>query len=61
MVLAVANATVLAQEYNEDAKLTALDADVGDVFGYSIALSGQTMVVAAPGDDCPAGLDPEQA
>jgi len=57
MLLAFAGTTVFAEENIEDAKLAALDADPGDNFGYSVALSGQTMVVAAPGDDCAAGLD----
>ncbi len=57
MLLAFADATVLAQVYIEDAKVTAFDADPGDNFGYSIALSGQTMVVAAPGHDCATGVN----
>jgi hypothetical protein len=32
-------------------KLTAIDPDAGDRFGYSVAISGDTMVVGAYGDD----------
>lgn len=38
-----------------DVKLTASDADPGDVFGRSVALEGNTLVVGAPGDDDNAG------
>jgi hypothetical protein len=32
-------------------KLTALDMAVDDHFGFSVAISGETRVVGAPGDD----------
>ncbi|MHC4789514.1 MAG: FG-GAP repeat protein, partial [Planctomycetota bacterium] len=41
---------------NEDAKLTASDAAAYDLFG-SVALSGDTAVVGAPGDDHASGTD----
>ena len=37
-------------KWGEVKKLTASDAQVGDVFGYSVALSGDSAVVGAPGD-----------
>ncbi|MFH1109858.1 MAG: IPTL-CTERM sorting domain-containing protein [Planctomycetota bacterium] len=36
---------------HEDAKLTAADGTAGDVFGSSVSISGDTMVVGAPRDD----------
>jgi hypothetical protein len=55
MILAVSRGTVLAQEYNEVAKLTASDAAATDNFGISVSISGDTIVVGAPADDCVAG------
>lgn len=39
----------------EQAKLTAPDAEPGDQFGISVAISGDTAVIGAHGDDGPAG------
>ncbi len=36
---------------NEDAKLTASDGEASDYFGFSVALSGDTALVGAYGDD----------
>ena len=42
----------------QDAKLTASDAAANDRFGSSVAISGNTVVVGASGDDCtPSGND----
>ena len=41
---------------NEDAKLTASDAAGGDEFGISVSISGDTVVVGARFDACPAGV-----
>jgi len=41
----------------EDAKLTASDAAELDYFGSSVAISGDTVVVGALGDDCAGGSD----
>ena len=41
--------------WSEQAKLTASDADFSDFFGRSVALSGDTTVVGAVGDDSLAG------
>jgi hypothetical protein len=40
-------------------KMLALDGASGDLFGASVALTGETVIVAAPGDDdaCPGGGD----
>ncbi len=35
----------------EETKLTALDAEAGDLFGWSAAISGDLLVVIAPGND----------
>ena len=40
-----------------EAKLTASDASAGDVFGASVAIDGDTVVIGAPADDTPAGAD----
>lgn len=40
---------------NQIAKLTADDRDDSDIFGYSVALSGDTLVVGARGDEDPNG------
>jgi len=37
--------------WSEAAKLTASDGDVDDSFGFSVAISGSTIVVGAPRDD----------
>lgn len=42
---------------SENAKLTASDGAAGDVFGISAAVSGDTIVVGAGGDDIGANLD----
>lgn len=42
---------------NEDAKLTAGDADDFDGFGSAVAIAGDTVVVGAATGDCAAGLD----
>jgi hypothetical protein len=41
----------------EQQKLSASDAAAGDLFGYSVAISGETIVVGTPFDDGAAGLD----
>jgi hypothetical protein len=41
----------------EQQKLSASDAAAGDLFGYSVAISGEIIVVGAPFDDGAAGLD----
>ncbi|WP_095987402.1 DUF7507 domain-containing protein [Cystobacter fuscus] len=41
--------------WSQQAKLTASDAAAGDLFGWSVALSGDTAVVGAPDDDTGAG------
>lgn len=38
-------------DMTETGKLTASDGDVGDFFGNSVSISGDTIVVGAPGDD----------
>jgi len=48
---AVYSGTIGATVIHEDAKLTASDAEFGDVFGRSVALSGDTAVVGADLDD----------
>jgi hypothetical protein len=40
--------------WSEQTKLTASDGAVGDFFGSSVAISGETAIVGAPGDDAPA-------
>ena len=42
----------------EDARLVASDGKAGDAFGFSVAVSGETVVVGAFGDDV--GANPEQ-
>ena len=42
---------------HENAKLTASDAALDDLFGVSVSVSGEVAVVGAYGDDCAAGLD----
>jgi FG-GAP repeat len=41
----------------EEQKLTASDADAGDWFGFTVAISNNTAVVGAYRDDCAAGAD----
>jgi hypothetical protein len=36
----------------QQAKLVAADADPGDMFGFSVSLSGDSVVIGALGDDC---------
>ncbi len=43
--------------WNQQAKLTAIDAAAGDQFGYSVAVSGDTAVVGAYLDDHVGGID----
>jgi FG-GAP repeat protein len=43
--------------WTQQQKLVAPDAAVGDGFGGSLALSGDTLIVGAPGDDTAAGVD----
>jgi len=40
-----------ANSWTEAAKLTASDGAASDVFGFSVAVSGNTVVVGAPDDD----------
>ncbi len=40
-------------EWSEEQKLTAFDADGGDDYGYSVAISGDTIIVGANRDDLP--------
>ena len=44
----------------ESAKLTASDDEPGDHLGYAVAISGDTVVAGAPGDDLPASIGPDQ-
>lgn len=44
-------------DWIEQAKLVASDAAAFDLFGVSVAVSGNTVVVGAPGDNTPAGTD----
>lgn len=41
----------LSANFVQVAKLTASDADTTDVFGSSVSISGDVVVVGAPGDD----------
>ena len=43
--------------WSQQAKLTAADGAAGDWFGYSVAVSGDTAVVGAAGDDVGANAD----
>ena len=43
--------------WKQHAKLTANDGSQNDKFGYSVAISGNTIVVGAPFDDNKAGVD----
>jgi hypothetical protein len=43
--------------WSEQARLAASDAAPGDAFGASVALSGDTALVGAAGDDHPGGVD----
>lgn len=43
------------QVWIEEQKLTASDAEEADYFGYSVSISGDSTLVGAPLDDCPAG------
>jgi hypothetical protein len=43
--------------WTQQAKLVAPDASVADFFGFSVAVSGDTALVGAPGDDTVAGTD----
>jgi len=40
-------------EWAQEQKLTAFDADGGDDYGYSVAISGDTIIVGANRDDLP--------
>ena len=42
---------VHSESWNEQQKLTASDAATGDLFGNSVAVSGDTIVIGADGDD----------
>jgi FG-GAP repeat len=42
--------------WNQQQKLGASDAAAGDEFGFSVAISGETVVVGAPRDDGAAGI-----
>lgn len=41
--------------WNQQAKLTANDAAAGDLFGFSVAISGDTVLIGAPEDDADSG------
>ena len=43
--------------WSQQQKLLASDAAAGDLFGVSVAISGETVVVGAPFDDGAAGFD----
>lgn len=43
--------------WTQQGRLTADDGDAGDYFGYSVALSGDTALIGAYGDDTPGGGD----
>ena len=51
LVLGASFGVALADGYTQQPKLTAGDGAAGDWFGWSISISGDTMVVAAPADD----------
>ena len=58
MTICLVSPDELAAESTET-KLTASDAAAGDVFGDSVAISGDTVVVGAPGAfELANGLDP---
>ena len=44
-----------ALSMQEFSKLSALDAAAGDTFGYSVAISGDTAIIGAPGENSSAG------
>ena len=48
-------ATQALAQCEEEKKLTASDGALGDQFGYSVSVSGDTAVVGASEDDCAAG------
>jgi hypothetical protein len=43
--------------WGKTSKLTAYDGVLGDLFGYSVAISGSTVVVGAPSDDNASGTE----
>ena len=49
--------TRVGDSWTEQAKLTASDGVVGDRFGWSVAISGETIVVGAMWDDVDANVD----
>jgi FG-GAP repeat len=55
--LAATPATAWAGTLTEDAKLLASDGAAGDGVGSAVAVSGDTIVVGAPGDDGGAGSE----
>ena len=43
--------TAARAQFHHETKLTASDAAEGDVFGFSVAISGHVAIVGAPGGD----------
>ncbi len=41
----------LKQDWNQQAKIVPSDGETGDVFGYSVGISGDTSIIGAYGDD----------
>jgi hypothetical protein len=56
-VASVCCGTVFADGQHEYAKLTSLNVAAGDLFGQSVSVDGDTMVVGAETADCAAGAD----
>ncbi|MBI1827286.1 MAG: FG-GAP repeat protein [Planctomycetes bacterium] len=57
VVVSVCHGTVLADEQHEYATLTSLNVAAADLFGQSVSIDGDTLVVGAETADCVAGLD----
>lgn len=55
LVLSITSTTLAQCEVHEAAKLTASDAALSDGYGWSVAVSGDIVVVGVIADDCPAG------
>ncbi len=41
--------------WSQQAKIVAVDADIGDYLGQTVAVAGDTVILGAPGDDIPPG------
>ncbi len=49
--------TFAAGSWTQQAKITATDAVLGDQFGWTVALEGDTALIGAPGDDIASALE----